>query len=88
MNVKKTLNNRLKSAIFGVFFAVLSIFGFTTISAFVNPTDVYADPTDSATDYAFDSFFNPDSSSNNSSSNSNNSSNSSNSDNKNSNANA
>ena len=87
MIVKRTLNNRLKSAIFGVFFAVLSIFGFTTISAFVNPTDVYADPTDSATDYAFDSFFNPDSNSNNSSSGSNDNSNSSNSDNKNSNAN-
>ncbi len=53
MIAKKSLKNRLKSAIFGVFFAILSIFGFTTISAFVNPpTNVYAEPadTDSSSD--------------------------------------
>ncbi len=49
MIIKKSLNNRLKSAIFGVFFAVFSIFSFTTISAFVNPSaDVYADPAENS----------------------------------------
>ena len=62
MSVKNPTNNRLKSAIFGVFFAVLSIFGFTTISAFVNPSpNAYAEPAETT------SVSNPQNTSNNSS---------------------
>ena len=80
MIVKKSLNNRLKSAIFGVFFAVLSVLSFTTISAFVNPTDVYADPAESTSNNT--AIVNSNSTSNNSGSSdtSNNSSNSNSSD--------
>ncbi len=50
MRVKKTLKNRLKTAIFGVLFAILGIFGALSINTFISPVNTaYAEPATSET---------------------------------------
>lgn len=53
MRVKKTLKNRLKTAIFGVLFAILGIFGALSINTFISPVNTaYAEPATSETSTA------------------------------------